>query len=874
MEKSDQKRQLAAIMFTDIEGYTALMQHDEEKANLIRERHRQVFKPITEDHEGKILQYYGDGTLSMFSSTLDAVKCGVEMQQAFLDNPSIPVRIGIHVGDVLVTEDDIFGDAVNIASRIESLGKAGSVLISEKVNDEIKNHVGFKTVSLGHFPFKNVDEPIKVLALANEGLTVPDSNEMLDKGKVIKKDIPTNLPNPATRFFGREQELKQLKELLAKERLVTLQGSGGCGKTRLAIEAARQSLNLYPDGVWFVSLAPLTDPELVADTLAETLQVKPQKDKSIEEKIVDRISKKKLLVVIDNCEHLIDECARILNLLIDQTQDPLFLVTSREAINIPGEATFQIPSLPFPETTAKLDEIIGFDSIQLFRDRVLLNKPGFQLDESNGHIVSSICQRLDGIPLAIEMAASRVKILEPAAILDRLSHHFNLLSSDIRTAPPRHQTLIATIDWSNELLTEDERTLFYRLSVFTGDFDLDDAEKVCGYAPLEEFQVLDLLTHLVDKSLIITIDKNGTVRYSLLEIMKQYGVEKLSQKRELSVLEEHYCNYYMDKTAIAYKERMNNSLKWLPWIALELNNLQGALKLLQNDPDKRLELASSLSDFMYIQANTVIGREILIAALESVPKRNIYRARTLNALGFLELFYMNSELGYQKMKDANDIIQELGDKQGKLDTYCWYGMAKTIHEEWEEAQKILVEGLEIAKAYQNPWMEIRFKMLATWIPINQLKPELIEDQVEEHLSKAKKLGHPYDITVSYHIYADVPLQKGDFKLAEIRYIDAAKSAMALGSILQADIELQGVAMAVSGQGRHEKGLRLFGAAIGKFEEIGAELISLNFWMTCINNTVGKAIEAVGPEKAKALDLEGRQMGFEEALEYAYDVEKD
>ena len=266
-----QSRQLAAIMFTDIEGYTSLMQQDEDKATQIRERHRQVFNEITENHNGNILQYYGDGTLSMFSSAVDAVECGVEMQRVFLDRPSIPIRIGIHIGDVLVTEDDIFGDAVNLASRIESLGKAGSVLISEKVRDEIKNHSRFKTTSLGHFEFKNVYKPLEIFALVNEGLVVPGTEEMFEKGKVVKKDIPHNLPNPATRFFGRENELNQLKELLANHRLVTVQGSGGCGKTRLAIQMARQSLNLFPDGVWFVALAQLTDPSLVTSTLAEVI---------------------------------------------------------------------------------------------------------------------------------------------------------------------------------------------------------------------------------------------------------------------------------------------------------------------------------------------------------------------------------------------------------------------------------------------------------------------------------------------------------------------------------------------------------------------------------------------------------------------------
>ena len=315
-----------------------------------------------------------------------------------------------------------------------------------------------------------------------------------------------------------------------------------------------------------------------------------------------------MLVILDNCEHLIAECARILDLLVTGTQIPLFLTTSREALNIPGESVFHTPSLAFPQAAVSLEEIEAFESVKLFRDRVLLNKPDFELDENNGPAISSICQKLNGIPLAIEMAASRVKVMDPETILSRLSDQLSLLSTGARTASPRQQTLRVTIDWSYNLLTEDEKGLFHRLSVFTGDFDLEDAEKVCGYDPLSEFEVLDILTRLVDKSLVITVERDHTTRYSLLELMKQYGGEKLSQKSELGNLQEQYCNYYLEKTGTAYKERVKNSGIWSGWLNLELNNLQGLLTILQNDPDKRLEMASYLGDFFYEHSYIGIGR--------------------------------------------------------------------------------------------------------------------------------------------------------------------------------------------------------------------------------------------------------------------------
>jgi len=209
-----------------------------------------------------------------------------------------------------------------------------------------------------------------------------------------------------------------------------------------------------------------------------------------------------------------------------------------------------------------------------------------------------------------------------------------------------------------------------------------------------------------------------------------------------------------------------------------------------------------------------------------------------------------------------------------MNIYCWYGMAKTMNEEWDEGRKVLDEGLQIASENKDPWMEVRYKINIAWIAINQLKPELIEAEAKDNLEEALRLGNVYDITVARHIYADIPLQNGDYKLAEKRYMEALKIALEMGSILQADIEMQGMAMAVAGQGRHEKGLQLFGAALGRFEEIGVELVTLNFWITCINRTIGKSMEVLGPEKSQSLDLEGRQMGFEKAIEYAFDINKD
>ncbi len=401
---------------------------------------------------------------------------------------------------------------------------------------------------------------------------------------------------------------------------------------------------------------------------------------------------------------------------------------------------------------------------------------------------------------------------------------------------------------------------------------MEDAEEVCGYDPLTDLQVLDLLTRLVDKSLVITLERERTVRYSLLEVMKQYGLEKVSRNGELDLLQERYCNYYLDKAGLAHKERMKNSVKWSGWFSLELSNLQGALSIFQNDPTQRLKLASLLAPFFIMHALS-IGRKILTIALEVSTVRNVDRAHALCGLGFMELL-INPDLGYQKMKEGIEIIQELGDKQAKVNVYIWYGWVKIAYQEWDDARKILEEGLQIARDNKDPWMELRYKLNITWIAINQLKPELVEAEVKGNLEEAIRLGNNYDITDAHHIYADIAFLKGDYKLAEKSYGEAAKNALQSGSVLQVGAQLQGMAMSVAGQGRHEKGLRLFGASIAKLEELGAEFSALDSLTTRINRTVRKSIEILGAEKSQSLDLEGRQMGFEQAIEYAFDIDKD
>ena len=541
------QRQLAAIMFTDIEGYTALMQQDEKKALAMRERHRDVFSTSTNKYKGQILQYYGDGTLSIFNSVIEAVNCAVEMQKLFQKIHPVPVRIGIHLGDIIVTEDDIIGDAVNVASRIESMAMVGSVLVSDRVHRDIINHEEFLTQSLGIYTLKNVEKPIEVFAISNQGLIIPEMNKVSEKAIPFEPYIEHNLPNPESSFIGRKEEIEKIKDYLTKQRLVTLFGPGGCGKTRLAIEVAKHSLINYPDGIVFLDLAPLENTEFINNTFAQELKIKRERDKSLEESIAGNISHKKMLLVIENNEHLIDKCASLIRYLFVNTEQLKILVTSREVLNIKSELKYYVPPLGFPNCCIKLSEIDNYESILLFRDRAYMNNPNFVLDEDTISSVTSICQQLEGNPLAIELAASRINFMDPETILKRLQNQFALLQTSSRSVSAKHQSIKASLECCHELLTNDEKLLLYRLSIFSGDFNLDEVELICSNDPLNKEDIIELVSRLSEKSLVVIVEKEGGIRkYRLLELIKDFGKERL-EGSESKRLKKNYSDYYLGK---------------------------------------------------------------------------------------------------------------------------------------------------------------------------------------------------------------------------------------------------------------------------------------------------------------------------------------
>ena len=438
----------------------------------------------------------------------------MELQRAPL--APIRLRIGVHTGEVqLRDEGNYAGPTINRTARLRDLGHGGQTLLSGVTEPLVVDRLpeGAWLTDLGTHPLRDLPRPERVVQLCH-----PDLVNEFPPLRASKTVVSQHLPVQLTSFVGRDAELTQLRELLPDNRVVTLTGAGGVGKTRLAIQVAAAVADGFTDGVWYVDLAPINDPELVPLTVARALGQPDQPGRSTMDSLLRFVRDRQMLVVLDNCEHLLDASAELVLAVLSGAARLTLLATSREAIGVAGEVSWRVPSLSLAD-----------EAVELFADRARLARPDFSLTDDNATVVGEICARLDGVPLAIELAAARVRSLSLAEILDSLHDRFRLLTGGARTAVRRQQTLRASVDWSHALLTEPERVLFRRLAVFLGGFDFDAAQAVAGGGDVQRFQVLDQLTLLVDKSLVVADDSGGRTRYRLLETVRQYALEKLGR---------------------------------------------------------------------------------------------------------------------------------------------------------------------------------------------------------------------------------------------------------------------------------------------------------------------------------------------------------
>jgi predicted ATPase/class 3 adenylate cyclase len=535
------------FLFTDLASSTRLWEERAEAMGVALARHDEILREAVESRGGVVVKTTGDGLHAVFASADSAVAAAVAGQLALSAEPwdvpgGLHVRMGLHTGVAEQRDGDYYGPVLNRAARLMATAHGDQIVCSQATAELVRDSAPgpISLTELGKHRLKDLTRAEVVFQIAHPDL--PSSFAPLTSVDAF----PGNLPVQRSPLIGRSRELTRLVNALDDHRIVTLTGVGGVGKTRLALQLAADVLDRFPDGAWFVALASIRDPTLVPTTLATTLGVIEQPGHPVMDTVCAGIGARELLLVLDNCEHLLDATARAVDELLDACAALQIVVTSREALGVDGEQSFPTPSLSLPGSASASSptDIARSDAVGLFVDRARAADPDFELSEANAAAVAGLCQRLDGIPLAIELAAARVNALAPRDLLERIDQRFLLLTGGSRTALERHQTLQAAVDWSYDLLSADEQRLFRSLSVFAGTFDLDAARAVAGADEASELALLDQLGNLVAKSMVVADRTPSTTRYRLLETLRQYGRDRFASADEVRASRDRHAHYY------------------------------------------------------------------------------------------------------------------------------------------------------------------------------------------------------------------------------------------------------------------------------------------------------------------------------------------
>ena len=604
------------LLFTDIEGSTRLWEAEPEAMTRGLRRHDEILRSAIELAGGYVFKTIGDAFCAAFSTAEAALDAVLTAQRALVgqDWPTtlpILVRMGLHTGACEERDNDYFGPAVNRVARLESAAHGGQVLLSGATAELLWQSLpaGVTLRDLGAHRLKDLGRPEQVFQLEADFL--PASFPPL--ASLDNPDLPNNLPGQLSAFIGRERELAEVRALAASARLVTLTGSGGSGKTRLALQAAVELLDVALDGVWFADLAVVTDGAQVPGAVAAALELPDHSGPAVLASILEVLTGQDAVILLDNCEHVIDDAARFCEQVIRYCPRVRFLATSREPLGIEGERVYRVPSMSLPPREAiSAADLAGSDSVTLFVERARSHEPEFMLDDAAAPLVATICRRLDGIPLALELAAARLSSMSLRHLSERLDQRFRLLTGGSRNALPRQQTLQATVDWSFDLLSVAEREAMRRLSVFAGGFELEAAEAICAAGVIDALDVMDLLGSLVDKSLVLTerttVEGGESVRYRLLESVRQYAAQELfksASEDELTAIRDRHAAFYLrlgQEAGPALTGRRQGH--WLRRLDAEWENLRAAFGHLTDGgrTSDVLRLGTSLQRFAVSRA--------------------------------------------------------------------------------------------------------------------------------------------------------------------------------------------------------------------------------------------------------------------------------
>ena len=821
---------------------------------------RAVFRQRIEACGGRVIDMAGDSVLAVFDTAAGAVDAALAVQKALeaasasiAEDKRMRVRIGVHLGDVIEkTDGSVYGNGVNIAARLQAKAWPGGLCISQSLYDSVKDQVALNARFAGHQRLKNIDQPVAIWHVVPEGTTLP-----AHYASGALEATPNNLPLQLTSFIGRDGEMPEVAKLLADSRLLTLLGVGGIGKSRLSLELAAEVSDDFPDGVWLVELAELRDARLVPHAVASVVGVKESGGLPVSDALVQHFKERQMLLVLDNCEHLLAGCADLARQLLQSGPYCKLLASSREPLRIAGETTYPVPALSQGE------------ALRLFEDRASKAKPGYRVN-GEAPLVASVCRHLDGIPLAIELAAARVRSMSVKVIASRLDDRFRLLTRGDQSALPRQQTLRALIDWSYDLLTEDERAVLRRLAVFAGGWTLEAAEAVVPFDAVAKADVLDLQTQLVEKSLAVL--ESGGERYRLLDTVRQYAQERLQESGDETAMRNAHLAFYV-ALAEAARPRLHSAKQreWLARLDAERENLLAAHSWCDRAPsgaDAGLRLAYLLRPYWVNRGLLDLGHRLTVDALmrPGAQMRNAARCRGLFDAGQLSVFMGRYTAALRYLEESLAIARELGDERSVAVALQPMGMAYLGLGDVPNARRLLEEALELA--------EKRGEQREVAAAGNQLAQLL---RVEGDLDRAatlytrvleimRGLQDHESIAIILLNLAMVAIGRYDAAGARVMLLEVSAIAGETGSKAVSQSLLDVSAGLAVLHGDWERAARFYGAAEAQITQTGLQRDAGD--QAFLTPLIGKAREALGGTAFADVERAGRVLAYEQAMSQA------
>ena len=865
---------IVTFLFTDIEGSTRLLERLGERYRGVQQRHDEILRDAIQRGHGREVSTEGDAFFAVFHDPNDAVLTAVSAQRslaatAWPDLSVVRVRMGLHTGEGFLGGDDYLGLDVNRTARIASAAHGGQVLISDatRVLVERTLPVGTRLGDLGQHRLKDLSRPEHLHQIQIEGL-----EQDFPPPRTLEVRV-NNIPGQLTRFIGRGDEISRIRDLLAATRLLTLTGPGGTGKTRLGLEVAAALLPAFRDGVWFVDLSGLTDAELVAQEIADGLRLRVGADRLVLDALKEDLRDKELLLMLDNFEQVIDAGQIVVEPLLRTAPGAKVLATSRVPLHLYGEREYAVPPLGLPDQDRLPDfeTLVRLDAVALFAERATAVKPDFRVTPRNARAVAGITARLDGLPLAIELAASRVKVLSPEQLLIRLAQRLPILTAQDRNVPERQRTLRKTIDWSYDLLDEPERRMFWRVAAFVGGANLEAVDFVAN--PLGELglDTLDGLTSLVDKNLVRRLDAaEGESRFGMLETIREYGLGRLSESGEEPAIRRRQADHWIQVAEQASAPASGaGHVAAIGSMDHDHDNFRAALgwALLSGEAEQGLRLAIALREYWRVGSHFREGVRWIddLLALPAASGRTRLRARALTAAADLSSWMGQTDGYLRRAEDAVAMYREIGDAPGMADALSELGVAQMTAGQFDAARATLVEARDRNTALGDRQKAGECTVALGFEASLSGRPDESRGHLEDALATFMQLGDPFWSAFTERWVGWLDQREGEEASAERRYRSSLAMARTHDIMLVVAMDLYAFGDLALARGQYERALCLVGASQTLRDRIG-DAPSLE--RAAVGDVEAKARAFVDATMADGAYQEGRDMDVDEAVTYA------